>query len=265
MNLSEDRLTAQDVIFLRNLRLSAIVGIDAWGRAAKAQPVILSISLQQDLVNAATGDDINQTVSYGRICKDVMKFVEETKAFDDLLTFNVLLCNVASLNKWGGGNMDVLTILPKASLRAEGGLGLHTSFLGGNERIIDDNSIKFLVKDMKLCCIIGVNPHERLSKQLVVVNLVVQEDRSGDHGQDTRRIDGHASNWQFLLPDIIETVETSVFETLEALATEIATTALTRYTVRSIDVSVEKPSALAFVEGAGVKILRTYAKDSGLK
>ncbi|MCJ1431400.1 trifunctional dihydropteroate synthetase [Xylographa pallens] len=265
MNVSNDRLDTHDTVFLRSLCLSAVIGKDAWGRAGKAQPLILSIALQQDLVIAAAQDDIKETVSYGQICKDATKFVEESRAFDDLLSFNTLLCKVALLNKWGGGNLDVLTMLPKASLRAEGGLGLKTSFFGGKDMMIDDSSIKFLVKEMKLYCIIGVNSHERLSKQLVVVNLMIEENRSEDYPQDTRRIDGHASNWQFLLPDVIETVESSKFETLEALATEIATTALTRYSVRSIDVSVEKPSALAFVEGAGVQIKRTFVKDSGLK
>ncbi|MCJ1389162.1 trifunctional dihydropteroate synthetase [Xylographa bjoerkii] len=264
MNLSRELPVAQDIIFLRNLRLSAVVGIDAWGRAGKAQPIILSISLQKNLANAAAQDDINQTVSYGRMCKDVMKHVEDTISFGDLLTFNTMLANVASLNDWGGGNMDILTILPTASLKAEGGLGLITGFLGDEVRTLVDSSIKFLVKDMKLYCIIGVNPHERHSKQLVVVNLTIQEARSRDHVRDTRRIDGHISNWQFLLQDVIEVVESSRYETLEALASEIAKTALTRYTVRSIDVSVEKPSALAFVEGAGVQISRTFRMDSDL-
>ncbi|MCJ1281658.1 trifunctional dihydropteroate synthetase [Xylographa opegraphella] len=271
MNILKTRLDTQDIIFLKNLHLSAVVGKDAWGRAAKAQPVVLSIALQQNLVNAAARDDINQTVSYGQICKDVTKYVETAKSFDDLLSFNNSLCQVASLNKWGGGNLDVFTILPKASLRAEGGLGLSTSFLGGKERMIDDSSVKFLVKDMKLYCIIGVNSHERMSKQLVVINLMIEEDRAENRAQTTRkaqvtrRIDGHASNWKLLLPDLIQTVESSGYETLESLATEIATTALTGYTVSSIDVSVEKPSALAFVEGAGVQIKRTFAEDSGLK
>ena len=206
MTLLKEDWSAQDIIYLRNLHLSAVIGADAWGRAAKAQPVILSIFLQQDLVNAAARDDINQTVSYGRICKDVMTFVERTKSFDDLLSFNTLICNLASLNSWGGGNIDVLTMLPKASLRAEGGLGLKTSSLGGEDRTIDDASIKFLVKDLKLYCIIGVNPHERASKQLVIVNLMIQEDRSTDRVQETRRIDGLASNWQHLLPDVINVV-----------------------------------------------------------
>ena len=204
MNVSKERLDTQDIIFLRNLHLSAFIGRDAWGRAEKAQPVTLSIALQQDLVNAAARDDINETVSYGQICKDVTKFVEESKGFNDLLSFNTRLCEIALLNKWGGGNLDVFTLLPNASLRAEGGLGLNTSFIGGKERMIDDSSIKFLVKDMKLYCIIGVNPHERISKQLVVINLMIEEDRSGDHAQKTRRIDGHASNWVLLLPDVIE-------------------------------------------------------------
>ena len=204
MNVSKGRLDTQDIIFLRNLRLSAVIGKDAWGRSEKAQPIILSIALHQDIVNAAARDDINQTVSYGQICKDVTKFVEGSRAFDDVLSFNTLLCDVALENKWGCGTMDVSTILPKAALRAEGGLGLSMSFIGGKMRIIDDRSLKFLVKDMKLYCIIGVNPHERISKQLVVINLMIEEDHSADHARETRRIDGHTSNWELLLPEIIE-------------------------------------------------------------
>lgn len=51
-------------------------------------------------------------------------------------------------------------------------------------------------------------------------------------------------------------VEYSSFETLEALAARIAKTALDSFPVDEITVSVEKPSALTFVEGAGVEITR---------
>lgn len=58
-------------------------------------------------------------------------------------------------------------------------------------------------------------------------------------------------------------MEYSSFETLEALAARIAKTALDSFPVQEITVSVEKPSALSFVEGAGVEITRRKESYSG--
>ena len=53
-----------------------------------------------------------------------------------------------------------------------------------------------------------------------------------------------------------------MFETLEALATLIAKTALEGFPVPQIVVNIEKPSALTFVDGAGVEIVRSKAPSS---
>ena len=51
-------------------------------------------------------------------------------------------------------------------------------------------------------------------------------------------------------------VESSSYETIEALATSVARIACVDYSIDYVNVCVEKPSALAFVEGAGVEIVR---------
>lgn len=53
-----------------------------------------------------------------------------------------------------------------------------------------------------------------------------------------------------------QVVEASTFETLEALATLVAKTALEGFPVPQVTIYVEKPSALTFVQGAGVEIIR---------
>lgn len=53
-----------------------------------------------------------------------------------------------------------------------------------------------------------------------------------------------------------QAVESSSFGTLEALAGFIAQVALEGYPVPQITVSIEKPSALIYVDGAGVEIVR---------
>ena len=54
----------------------------------------------------------------------------------------------------------------------------------------------------------------------------------------------------------------SSYQTLEALASDIATVSCSRWAVSPITVSVEKPSALAFVDGAGVQITRRFSNGS---
>ena len=56
---------------------------------------------------------------------------------------------------------------------------------------------------------------------------------------------------------IHQVTEPSTFQTLEALAALIARTCLADFPdIPQITVSIEKPSALTFVEGAGVEITR---------
>ena len=55
-----------------------------------------------------------------------------------------------------------------------------------------------------------------------------------------------------------QSIEESSYETLEALATQTVKIMCENYYLKRATVSVEKPSALAFVDGAGVEVTRTY-------
>ena len=54
-----------------------------------------------------------------------------------------------------------------------------------------------------------------------------------------------------------QVVEASTFQTLEALAGLICQISLDEFPINKITVSVEKPSALTFVAGAGVELTRS--------
>ena len=58
-----------------------------------------------------------------------------------------------------------------------------------------------------------------------------------------------------------QAVEASSYETLEALATKTAIVCGSSGTVGKITVSVEKPSALAFVDGAGIYMTQVFFED----
>lgn len=164
-----------DTIHLRNLRLSAVIGPDAWNRYNKPQPIVLTIQLQIDTTAAGASDNLNDSFSYSQICKDITAKVDGKKFVDiDDLTYE--LTRLAG--GWPGKTLKIQAMVPKGMLRVEGGFGrvlflqrveaqthgLKTSNwrLGNHE---------WLVQGLKLACIIGVNPHERIEIQALNINL----------------------------------------------------------------------------------------------
>ncbi|KAL9594955.1 MAG: hypothetical protein Q9219_006735 [cf. Caloplaca sp. 3 TL-2023] len=245
-----------DTIYLRNLNLSATIGPDAWGRKDKIQPIILNIRTKVDTTNASTSDDINDTFSYGKMGKEITTQLDG-KAFNNLQHLITILTTFAAF--WPGEDTKLTALAPKALLRVEGGLEI-THSIRKKERY-EENGVpqvrhvdtrSWSIKGLKLACIIGVNKHERLEKQSVNVDLRIP----AINPSNFEAKEGSSENWRTLVKRVCEVVEYSSFETLEALAARIAKTALDNFPVDEITVSVEKPSALTFVEGAGVEITR---------
>lgn len=245
-----------DTIYLRNLNLSAIIGPDAWGREGKVQPIVLNVRLKIDTTSASTSDDINDSFSYGQVCKEITNQLDG-KAFNNLQHLITVLTTFAAF--WPGEDTKLQALAPKALLRVEGGLEI-THSIRKKERY-EENGVpqvrhvdtrSWSIKGLKLACIIGVNKHERLEKQSVNVDLRIP----AINPRNFEAKEGSSENWRTLVKRVCEVVEYSSFETLEALAARIAKTALDSFPVDEITVSVEKPSALTFVEGAGVEITR---------
>ncbi|KAL8671434.1 MAG: hypothetical protein Q9168_004063 [Polycauliona sp. 1 TL-2023] len=252
-----------DTIYLRNLNIAAVIGPDAWGRKDKVQPIILNIRLKIDTSTSSTSDDINDTFSYGQMSKEITSQLDG-KTFNNLQHLITVLTTFAAF--WPGEDTKLQALAPKALLRVEGGLEVTHSIRkkdryeeNGVPQVRHVDTRSYSIKGLKLACIIGVNKHERLVKQSVNVDLRLP-------AIDPRTFEakeGPSENWRTLVNRVCEVVEYSSFETLEALAARIAKTALDSFPVQEITVSVEKPSALSFVEGAGVEITRRKESYSG--
>ena len=163
-----------DRVILHNLALSAAIGPEAWHRLDRPQPVVLDLSMQTNIELAGDTDDVLHTIHYGYLCKAVTKVVERQKPFLSIKEFADEVSK-AALGPGGGKHLAELTVtLPKAVLLAAG-LGLSTVRVvekkgtDAEEMMVVSENV--FVRDMKLACIIGVNPHERLEKQNVVLNL----------------------------------------------------------------------------------------------
>ncbi len=67
-----------DIIYLRDLRIDAVIGIYDWERQMK-QPLVLDLEMATDISKAANSDNIEDTLNYKDVAKRVMDFVSESE------------------------------------------------------------------------------------------------------------------------------------------------------------------------------------------
>ena len=67
-----------DIIYLRDLRIDAVIGIYDWERRMK-QTVILDLEMAADIGKAASSDDIADALNYKAVARRLIRFVEESE------------------------------------------------------------------------------------------------------------------------------------------------------------------------------------------
>jgi len=67
-----------DIVFLRDLRIDAVIGIYAWERRT-AQTLVFDLEMSADIAAAATTDRIEHTLDYKAVAKRLMQFVSESR------------------------------------------------------------------------------------------------------------------------------------------------------------------------------------------
>ena len=67
-----------DIVFLRGLRVDAVIGVYGWERQIR-QTLSLDLELATDVAAAAASDDIGDAVDYYAVSKRVTAFVEASE------------------------------------------------------------------------------------------------------------------------------------------------------------------------------------------
>lgn len=67
-----------DIIFLRDLRVETIIGINDWERRTR-QTVAIDLEMGADIRKAAATDSIDDTLNYKAVAKRLIQFVEESE------------------------------------------------------------------------------------------------------------------------------------------------------------------------------------------
>lgn len=70
--------TVNDVIYLHDLRVEAIIGIFEWERRVK-QTIVIDLDMATDIHKAASSDNIQDTLDYKAVAKRIMAFVESSR------------------------------------------------------------------------------------------------------------------------------------------------------------------------------------------
>ena len=114
------------------------------------------------------------------------------------------------------------------------------------------------IRDLRIRCIIGINPEERQKEQDVEINITLYADlrraAMTDCIEDT-------VDYKMIKLKVVQEIEASSFLLLERLAGHIADICLADPKVMRVRVLVEKPGALRFARTVGVELVRGRNKD----
>lgn len=165
-----------DTVFLKKLQLkNGVDAPDIWG-SEKNQPAVASIHLilRDGFGSAASIDALDHnTIHYGQLAKHVQSKCSKVAKLQEV--FDAIKSEIVGMARRADGSSKVAytaieLTLPKASMYGEGVGIISTLKLDGNGHLslLQRN---FVLMDLKIMVLIGVNDNERTKKQPVMVNL----------------------------------------------------------------------------------------------
>ena len=112
------------------------------------------------------------------------------------------------------------------------------------------------IRKLSVKTIIGVYEQEKISKQLILIDLNLHYDTLQARESDNIK---YALDYHQLSNDVIDFVAQSKYELIEALAEAVAVFILNNRQIKRIEITLSKPQALEKAEDVGIKIIRTNA------
>ena len=252
----ESKRTPKDRICLRNLGVRGEFGLDVWSRR-KSQPLTISVSvsLNEQFQSAAQRDIIDDsTIHYGKLSKNILSRLDiQTEWLGSHALAEVLehVTNRTAVREKLIDTLEIDICYPKASMLGEGAGFVYSA----SYRTLVEVSHMLYLKNVRIPTLIGVNSHERTKKQLVVINLWIDQIA-------TEAADGYVEVEAILT----ESTSSATFDTLEALATKAAADIMKSFVQpktpgANIRLRVEKPVAVPLADAPVIEIYRHYKSE----
>ncbi len=110
------------------------------------------------------------------------------------------------------------------------------------------------IEGLKISCIIGTLPRERVKKQPILIDLTFPADiRKAARRDDLR----DAINYKKLTEQATTFISKSRFYLIETLAERLAKNLLAKFPIRKITLRISKPNALPSAKNVSVQITRS--------
>lgn len=245
----------QDIVFVRELFVKALTGVDAWHRP-QPQPVSISIWLPTNVSRAGETDHLVYSLNYDVISRKVTRLVETSK-FRTLEDIAEKVAHEVLKDSSPGQFGRFQVRKPRALLRA-GSVDIDITRKndeGGRVYRVEDTTDTIRIHKLELVTIIGVNTIERMHRQNIVIDLTLHKPKNGNNNRDAGEF-----NEKYDFREIVEAVsnhvESSKYKTVEAFVVSVAQVAC-QFGVEKVTVRAEKPSAITFADAAGVEVTRT--------
>lgn len=107
------------------------------------------------------------------------------------------------------------------------------------------------INNLRAVTIIGFNPEERVEKQEVIINIIVNTDIEKAVASDSPE---DIVDYKLLKKKVLSFVQASEYNLLETLAQRVLELVMREKNIISAKVRVDKPYALRFAESASVTV-----------
>lgn len=105
-----------DKLFIHNLKVKALIGLLGWEKRRR-QKLILNIEIFSDFSSAIKTDNINSTIDYSKVEKNILNFVKESH-FNLIETFAAKLADLI-IEKHPVKKVKIEVIKPSALIHGE--------------------------------------------------------------------------------------------------------------------------------------------------
>lgn len=185
------------VVRVRNLQSTVSSASDAWGRQDRPQPALVSVeaSFRQRFLASAAADAVAaDTVHYGVLSKEILKYLQERSAggaaapvepglratLEGMWT-RLVGCNLSGERKAGEEtllkperlrHLVISVRLPKGTLLGDG-VSLTATAAFGEGGTMSRAALALRTHGLRVPTLIGVNGNERTAKQVVVASVEI--------------------------------------------------------------------------------------------
>ncbi|KUI62262.1 hypothetical protein VP1G_09394 [Cytospora mali] len=280
------------IVRVRNLQTAVVGPQDAWGREKTLQPLLVSAELHfsRAFDASVSGDNVTSgdTVHYGTLSKLILACVDRSNehavqggAHVDLRVLLEMIWIVLTGRNVDGVDaepeaaplldrsklrfMSLTVLLPKASLLGEG-----VSLTASNVFVpwtvgpaaLSMYGLCLKVHRLRVPTLIGVNDNERGARQFVITDVEID------------KFDYYPDLYCELEKIVVQAMDKSSFETLEALGAHLSTIIMRDWKPNpeelytgeegwQVKISMEKPTAVPFADAPIIEVRASVGAPNG--